>query len=180
MASLAVLAALLVAFLVRPASSAWLGAYHVVADALLFLFFYGVLSALLLRVLLRMRPLRPGVYSMDDAHFTYWKFFTVIHEFGRGALLPFTTVFARPVVAALFGAKVGRNTAIGGQLIDPPFITIGDHAVLGLRSALVIGEGSVVVASSVVTMGTKIPPFELWGGAPARKIKDLEPADIRG
>lgn len=34
-----------------------------------------------------------------------------------------------------------------------------------------IGEGSVVAPGSVVTKN--IPPFELWGGVPAKKIKDI-------
>lgn len=34
-----------------------------------------------------------------------------------------------------------------------------------------IGEGAVVAAGSVVTKN--IPPFELWGWVPARKIKSL-------
>jgi acetyltransferase-like isoleucine patch superfamily enzyme len=101
---------------------------------------------------------------------------------------------------------------MGGMLVDPPLITIGDYAILGLDSAIVahaitsgtiilkevkvgrsatigvhavvmpgadIGEGAVVTAGSVVTMDTRIPPNELWGGIPARKIKDLTPTDVR-
>jgi len=38
-------------------------------------------------------------------------------------------------------------------------------------SGVTIGEGSVVASNSVVKCD--IPPFELWGGTPAKKIKDL-------
>lgn len=34
-----------------------------------------------------------------------------------------------------------------------------------------IGEGSVIAAGAVVTKD--IPPFELWGGTPAKKIRNL-------
>jgi acetyltransferase-like isoleucine patch superfamily enzyme len=42
-----------------------------------------------------------------------------------------------------------------------------------------IGDGAVVTAGSVVTMNTVVPPNELWGGIPAKKIKDLQPTDVR-
>jgi carbonic anhydrase/acetyltransferase-like protein (isoleucine patch superfamily) len=43
-----------------------------------------------------------------------------------------------------------------------------------------IGENSVVASGAVVLMGTRIPPNELWGGTPARKIKDIHdnPAEM--
>ncbi|MDQ2694272.1 MAG: acyltransferase [Pseudomonadota bacterium] len=203
---------LLLALLLVPLTRAWFGDHHVVVDALLFLLLYGLLSGLLFRLCLRFRPLRPGDYAMDDAAFTYWKFLTMIYEFGRGALLPFTTVVTRPLVALLFGARVGREIALGGRLADPPLIHIGDYAVLGHNSVLTphaitsgkcllreirignratvgvnvvvmpgveIGDGAVVTAGSVVTMSTRIPPGELWGGVPARKLKDIAPTDIR-
>lgn len=198
---------------VAPFSRQLFGAYHVIVDGFFFLLSYGLLSAVFLRLLLWMRPLRPGEYSMDHPHFTYWKLFTAVYEFGRFALAPFTTVFAKPLVAALFGAKVGRNTAFAGHMNEPPLISMGDGAILGqycvvtahaitsgriiLReirigqratvgvSAVImpgveIGDGSVVAACSVVAMGTRIAPGELWGGVPARKIKDLSQDDIRG
>jgi acetyltransferase-like isoleucine patch superfamily enzyme len=211
-AAIAALTLLSVRFAIQPWSAPLFGSYHVLVDGVLALLIYGLLSALVVRLLLAAFPLRAGEYPMDDRHFTYSKFYTVVHEFGRGALLPFTTVFAKPLVGLLFGARVGRNTAMGGMLVDPPLITIGDYAILGLDSAIVahaitsgtiilkevkvgrsatigvhavvmpgadIGEGAVVTAGSVVTMNTRIPPNELWGGIPARKIKDLTPTDVR-
>ena len=150
---------------------------------------------------------------MDHPHFFYWKIITVIHEFGRGSLLPFTTVFLRPLVVSLFGAKVGENVAVAGSLVDPWLITVSDNVVLGLNSSIVahaitsgriilkpviihkgatigvhcvvmpgvcVGENSVVTAGSVVKMDTNIPKNELWGGIPARKIKDIQADDVRG
>ena len=88
--SLAVLTFLGVRFLVQPLSTV-LGDWHWLVDAPMLLLVYGLLSSLLVRSMLTAFPLRPGEYSMRDTHFTYWKFYTVVHEFGRGALLPFTT-----------------------------------------------------------------------------------------
>lgn len=202
-----------ISFAVTPYTTLWLGNYHVIADTLTFIFLYGVFSGFLLRFCLYIHPLKPGTFSMEDSHFFYWKIITVIHEFGRGSLLPFTTVFAKPPVSALFGAKMGKNIAMGGLLVDPWFVTVSDNAILGLDSAIIahaitsgriilkpvsinkgatigvhavlmpgviVGENSVVTAGSVVTMDTQIPPDELWGGIPARKIKDIASTDIRG
>ena len=212
LAGLAILTVLIVVLGVQPLSARVFGAYHWLVDGVAMLLVYGLLSSLLVRSMLAVFPLRPGEYRMNDPHFTYWKFYTVVHEFGRGALLPFTTVFAKPLVAMLFGARVGRNTAMGGMLVDPPLISIGDFAIIGLDSAVVahaitsgsiilkpvkighsatvgvhavvmpgadIGDGAVVTAGSVVTMNTVVPPNELWGGIPAKKIKDLQPTDVR-
>jgi len=56
--------------------------------------------------------------------------------------------------------------------------TIGVHAVL--MPGVVVGENSIITAGSVVTLDTIIPPNEMWGGMPARKIKDIVSTDIRG
>lgn len=187
--------------------------YHIVIDSLLFLLLYGVYSAAFIRLCLFIYPIKSGVFSMNDSHFFYWKLITVIHEFGRGALLPYTTVFAKPLVGWMFGAKMGRNIAMGGFLVDPWLITVADNAILGLHSAIIshaitsgkiilkpvtirsgatvgvhciimpgvtIGENSVIVANSVVTLDTHVPPNELWGGSPAKKIKNINSNDIRG
>ena len=45
--------------------------YHVIVDFLLGLLFYGLLSALLVRMLLKLRPMPAGEYAMDSAVFTY-------------------------------------------------------------------------------------------------------------
>lgn len=139
---------LLMAFLINPISARVFGNYHLIIDALLFLLFYGLLSALFYWALLKIRPLAPGNYNMDEAAFTYWKLTTVIYELGRGALLPFTTVFSRPLVAKLFGAKIGRDIALGGVLADPHLIWIGDYAILGHNSVLTphaITSGSIML-----------------------------------
>lgn len=53
-------------------------------------------------------------------------------------------------------------------------IEIGNDVTLGVRSFIMpnvtIGDGSIIAAYSVVTMGTTIPDNEIWGGIPAKKI----------
>ncbi len=163
--------------------------YHVIADFLLAILFYGLLSALVVRVLLKFRPMEPGEYTMDSSVFTYWKLLTIVYRLGQGALLPFTPVFVKPLIEALFGAKVGANVAFGGTIDDPYMVTVGDGAVLG-HSSLVsgnmihggkltcgyvkIGAGATVGVNSVILPGTEIGEnATLMGGSyvmPGTKI----------
>lgn len=199
--------------LVAPVTSSGLGDYHVIADGLFFLLCYGLLSALVLRVILTFKPFVPGEYSMDDTQFTIWKLYSIVYSFGRGALLPFTTVFTKPLVPKLFGANLGERVALGGGIADAPLVTVGERTILGHNSSVIahaitsgriilrrvnigsgvtvgvnaiiwpgveIGDGAIVAAGSVVSMDTKIPPNELWAGAPARKVKDVDPDVPRG
>lgn len=78
---------------------------------------------------------------------------------------------------------VGRNDHtynVPGQLIwngargDNGLTIVEDDVWIGHRVTIVgpvrIGAGSIVAAGAVVT--SDIPPCEIWGGVPARKIKD--------
>ena len=47
-----------------------------------------------------------------------------------------------------------------------------DHAV--------VGEQALVAAGSVVLENTVIPTGELWAGVPAKKKRDLSPAERQG
>ena len=134
---------------VTPLTSAWMPNYHVLIDGLVFLACYGLLSALTLRLLLRVFPLRGGEFAMDEPAFAYWKLRNVLYRLGMGALKPLTNDFSRPLVQSLFGAKMGRNVAVGGTIDDPYMVTVEDGAVLGfgsMVSANVITSGKILLA----------------------------------
>ena len=38
-----------------------------------------------------------------------------------------------------------------------------------------IGEGAIIAAGAVVLQGTHVPAHEIWGGIPAKKVKDCAP-----
>jgi carbonic anhydrase/acetyltransferase-like protein (isoleucine patch superfamily) len=128
-------------WLLAAATGPALGAYGAVVDALVFLLVFGLVCAAFARAVLRFSPLPPGRYAMTDRRFTAWKLYTVLYEFGCGALKPFTVMFFRPLVQVLFGARIGKDTALGGKLVDPHLITLGDGAI--------VGEGSVVTAHAI-------------------------------
>ncbi|MBK6880864.1 MAG: hypothetical protein IPI26_06945 [Elusimicrobia bacterium] len=173
---------------------------------LLLLFALG--AAALVRLLKITTPLPSGEFRLRDRVGQRWIVVKTISELGRWALAPFTLVFFKPALYALFGAKIGRRTAIAGDLVDPylteigsdvvvgqnavlsPHLLAGDRLILGrvrleaestvgvgavLQGDVFVGRGSIIAANAVVLNGTRIPPFELWGGSPACKIKNLPP-----
>jgi carbonic anhydrase/acetyltransferase-like protein (isoleucine patch superfamily) len=59
---------------------------------------------------------------------------------------------------------------------------VEDHCLIGMGSTVldgaVIGRGSIVAAGAVVTKGTKVPPFSLVAGIPAKILKKLDESNI--
>ncbi|HVT75081.1 MAG TPA: acyltransferase, partial [Candidatus Paceibacterota bacterium] len=53
--------------------------------------------------------------------------------------------------------RIGRNVWIGMRSVVSPGVSIGDGAIVGAMSFV----------------SKDIPAFEMWGGVPARKIRDL-------
>jgi acetyltransferase-like isoleucine patch superfamily enzyme len=116
---------------------------------------------------------------------------------------PFNLMYFR-----LMGMKIGRGTQINSEHISDPSlielgervtiggsvtlvahygmsgyliiapVTIGDGAVIGLKSTIMggveIGKFARVLPNSVVLPKTRIPEGETWGGVPARKIETPE------
>lgn len=78
---------------------------------------------------------------------------------------------------------IGEGCLIAGHLITQPGkftlkrAILGDGVLIGARSVVlpgvVVGDHSVVRIGSIVYPNTVIPSYEMWGGNPAQKIKDL-------
>lgn len=72
--------------------------------------------------------------------------------------------------------SVGHNVTIHGAHIH-------DFALIGMGAVVMddaeVGEGAIVAAGSVVLSRTKIGPHELWGGAPAKFLKKVDPTQSR-
>lgn len=67
--------------------------------------------------------------------------------------------------------SVGHNVTIHGA-------TVHDYALIGMGSTLLdhaeVGEGAIVAAGALVLKNTKIGPYEIWGGVPAKFIKKAD------
>ncbi|EJT0553357.1 hypothetical protein N2J30_001873 [Vibrio vulnificus] len=71
-------------------------------------------------------------------------------------------------------SKVGVPVILSGIPAMQPTTTIGSDVWIGhgvtIMRGVEIGNGSIIAANSVVTCS--VPQYEIWGGIPAKKIKD--------
>jgi UDP-3-O-[3-hydroxymyristoyl] glucosamine N-acyltransferase len=94
----------------------------------------------------------------------------------RGTLGP-TTIGAGTkidnLVQIAHNCTIGRNCLIAGAVGVAGSTRLGDRVVLaggvGVKDHVSIGDDAIVTAASGV--GRSIPPREIWGGYPARPIK---------
>jgi acetyltransferase-like isoleucine patch superfamily enzyme len=136
------LAIVLTALVVTPWSRQ-LGDFAALAGLVVAVLLFGLLAVSAARLLLLCFPIPPGSYSMSDPVFGRWKLYTVVQEFGKGALAPFSVVFARPVLLRLYGARLGTGVAVGGSLVEPWLVEIGRFSI--------IGQGSVVTGHALTS-----------------------------
>ena len=74
--------------------------------------------------------------------------------------------------------EVGNNVSIGHNVVVHG-AKIRDNVLIGMGAILldnaVIGENSIIAAGSVVLWGTQVEPGSIYGGIPARRLKDVDP-----
>lgn len=109
----------------------------------------------------------------------------VVHHHGFGLVVhPRTTIGAR--VHLFHGVTIGRSD-VWEAIADSPFggVVIEDDAwicagakVIGGAEELRVGRGTVVGANAVLLESTG--PWEIWAGAPARKVGTRPPSLWRG
>lgn len=77
------------------------------------------------------------------------------------------------------GPTVIGNDVTIGHCACVHACTIRDGALIGMNATILdgadVGEGAVVAAGALVLQNTKIGAHELWGGVPARFIKQTRP-----
>ena len=88
-----------------------------------------------------------------------------------GAVIHATLGHSQTVIEAR--ASIGHNAIVHGA-------HIGAGALIGMGAIVmdnaIVGAGSVVAAGAVVLAGTRIPPGEMWAGAPAKSKGTVKPA----
>ncbi len=126
-------ASLLSTFLVTRFLFSWIpfGAYAGIFGVLFFLLSYGLISGFVVRLFFKFRPLQEGYFAMDSATFRDWKLLIMISNFGQRALAPFNFFFFGSAFAALYGAKIGKNSAVSVTLADAFMVEIGHNTIVG-------------------------------------------------
>ena len=73
---------------------------------------------------------------------------------------------------------IGSDVTIGHN-VTVHACTIHDGALIGMGATLldgcVVGRGSIVAAGALVLQHTVIPDGQIWGGVPAKYLKDVRP-----
>jgi carbonic anhydrase/acetyltransferase-like protein (isoleucine patch superfamily) len=79
--------------------------------------------------------------------------------------------------------NIGNNVSIAhGAIVHG--CTINDNVLIGMNAVIlddaVIESNSIIAAGAVVTKGTVVKSGSVYGGSPAKKIKDLSPELLKG
>jgi acetyltransferase len=86
------------------------------------------------------------------------------------------TLYQKSTINIGDDVSVGHNVTIHGAKVN-------DFALIGMGAVILddaeIGEGAIIAAGSVVLSRTKVGPNELWGGAPAKFIKMVDPVQSK-
>src|SRR5574344_2649727 len=86
------------------------------------------------------------------------------------------TLYEKSTIEIGDNVSVGHNVTIHGA-------TIKEYALIGMGSTVldvsVVGEGAIVAAGALVLKNTIIPPHTIWGGVPAKFIKEVDPAQTK-
>jgi carbonic anhydrase/acetyltransferase-like protein (isoleucine patch superfamily) len=79
--------------------------------------------------------------------------------------------------------NIGNNVSIAHNAIVHG-CTVEDNVLIGMGSIImddcVVGTNSIIAAGAVLTKGTIVPPGSIYGGMPARKLKDISPELSQG
>ena len=86
------------------------------------------------------------------------------------------TLYERSTVEIGNDVSIGHNVTLHGACVK-------DKALIGMGATLLdhaeVGEGAIVAAGALVLAHTIIPPHTLWGGIPAKFIKEVDPTQSK-
>lgn len=105
-----------------------------------------------------------------------------------GAKLHHSTLFgANTVLTDPWATEIGPRAVIGaesfitahaveGRRITVRRVAIGADSTIGMRSVIMpgatIGEGAIIAAGAVLTKDAIVADGEIWGGVPAKRIRE--------
>jgi len=78
------------------------------------------------------------------------------------------------------GCTIGAQVSIAhGAIVHSS--TLGNRVVIGMNATVlhscVVGDDCIIAAGAVLRPGTKVPSGTMWGGVPARQIRELTDED---
>lgn len=86
------------------------------------------------------------------------------------------TLYKKSVVDIEDNVTIGHNVVVHGAKIRK-------NALIGIGATVLdhadIGENSIIAANSLVLAGTKVEANSVYGGVPAKKIKDADPEQTK-
>ncbi len=79
------------------------------------------------------------------------------------------------------GTYIGDDVTVGHCALLHA-CTVGDRAFIGMQACVmddaIVEDEAMVAAGALVTPGKRIPSRQLWGGRPAKYMRDLTPEEI--
>lgn len=85
-------------------------------------------------------------------------------------------LFEKSVIEIGNNVSIGHNVIVHGAKIE-------DDVLIGMGSIVmdhaVIGHHSIIAAGALVLEGTVVEPGSIYGGVPARRLKDIEEEQAR-
>lgn len=125
--------------------------------------------------------------KLIPAPFTSWWYRFFGASIGKASFPANSMICEPPLVTLGDQVTLGYNSLLTphimvGEKLDLQKIIIQHQATLGVNCVVYgdveIGEGSLVLANSSVVPGTRISPYEMWGGNPAKKIRNLASKEV--
>ena len=126
--------------------------FIIILNLLLLYCIFVFWTFIFLKIIRSLYPLEEEVLSMEDDNkkIRAWKLQGFLYIFNLGllfnsSLLP---INLRSYFYSFLGARIGKCVMIGGKILEPPLVTIGDYCHLG-EDSIISGHG---IAGPLVTL----------------------------
>lgn len=158
-----------------------------------------IITGLYMKLVRFVTPLGEGTFNThEDARMYAWKLQGFFYVLNLGLIINayIVPINLRLLVYRFLGAKIGRNVMIGGKILEPPLVEIGDFSMLGEDVVITahVVENEYVTLGRVkignhVTIGVKaviLPGVEIGdhaliaAGAVVTKDTKIGPSEIWG
>lgn len=140
-----------------------------IAKIALFVLLLFIVTGLLLRLVRMICPMKEGSFPLDKSkEGASWKLQGFLYIFNLGLFMNsyLIPVNLRGLLYSFLGARIGKWVMIGGKILEPPLVEIGDYSQLGedvLLTAHTVERGMVTLGKirigRHVTIGVKAVVF---------------------